>query len=113
MKNPSVFTAWGWNPTGDFGPWTAYTAKNGKPVMFIKAPPKTPASIRQSFQRAQFTYIARAWAELSKLTKQKWQRAAKGARLRCTGYNLFVWYNSHFDRKVLQTIERQSKVKLL
>lgn len=113
MINPKLFNFFGWNPTGDFGPWTMYTAKNKKPVMFIKAPPTSPPTPRQQFQRSMFSYIARYWSSLPKETKQTWELAAKRAHLRCTGYNLFVWYHFHNDRNVIQTIERQSGVQLI
>lgn len=113
MQNPSIFTAWGWNPTGDFGPLTVYTAKNKKPVMFLKAPPKTPATYRQRFIRDRMTFIARYWSMISKEKKEDWERASKRAHLRMTGYNLFQWFWWHNNRTVLRTIERQSGVKLL
>jgi len=113
MKNPTIFTAWGWNPTGDFGPLTVYTAKNKKPVMFLKAPPTKPATHRQRFIRDRMGYIGRFWSTLPKDIKDKWERASKLARLRMTGYNLFQWWHWHYNREVLKTIERQTKIQLI
>lgn len=113
MINPKLFSFFGWNPTGDFGPWTFYTAKSKKPVMFIKAPPTKPATHRQDFQRFTFKYIARLWNLLTQQERTNWETASKRARLRMTGYNLFLWYKSGGNTKVIHTIERQAAVKLL
>lgn len=108
MQLPKVFTAWGWNPTGDWGPLTIYTAKNKKPVLFLKAPPKVPASIRQAFVRGKMTIIAQCWSTLPQADKDNWEAASKKARLRMTGYGLFQWFHWRGDPKTLATIERQS-----
>jgi len=112
MINPAIFNLWGWNPTGDFGPLTIYTAKNKKPVFFLKAPPTKPATARQRFVRDRFGYHAAWWSQQTKTVKDLWERAAKKAHLRMTGYNLWQWWHWHRDRAVLDTIQRQANVDL-
>ena len=113
MKTPSIWTAMGWNPTGDFGALTVYTQTNKVPVFFMKAPPKTPATVRQRYVRDLIGYFGRRWTELPRATKDTWERASKLANLRMTGYNLFQWWCWHRDVPVMRTIEHQSGCKLL
>lgn len=113
MINPKLFNFFGLNPTGDFGPWTFYTATNKKPVMFLKSPPTKPPTDRQTFQRDSFRFFAMLWKKLSDDVRADWEAASLRAHLRMTGYNLFVWYQAHKNDQVIQTIERQSGVQLL
>ncbi len=102
----------GWNPTGDFGPLTMYTAKNKKPVMFLKAPPTKPPTTRQRIVRDRMGYYAAWWSKQSLEVKAQWELTSKRAHLRMTGYNLFQWWSWHRDRQVLATIQRQANVNL-
>lgn len=112
-QNPSIFTAWGWNPTGDFGALTIYTAKNKKPIMFLKAPPTKPPTPRQVFQRDTFRYIAKLWKNLTHTMRETWELAAKRARLSITGYDLFVYYQTTKDIGAIRTVEHQAGVTLI
>lgn len=112
MINPKLFNFFGWNPTGDFGPWTMYTAENKKPVMFIKAPPTKPPTYRQEYQHEQWVATARAWRRMAKETRNLWELATKRASLYLTGYNLFVWWRNTHDTLTLQSIIRQSGVEI-
>lgn len=112
MINPKLFNFFGWNPTGDFGPWTIYTAKNKKPVMFIKAPPTKPPTYRQQYHRAQWTAFARSWKHMAKQERKLWELATKRASLYLTGYNLFVWWRTTHDTATLESIIRQSGVEI-
>ena len=102
----------GINPTGDFGPLTIYTAKNKKPVQFLKAPPTSPATARQRYVRDRMGYYAAWWTAQSAETKAAWQAAATAAHTRMTGYNLWQWWYWHRDAGVLATIQRQANVTL-
>lgn len=103
----------GFGPTGDLGPLTGYTSKRGKPVWFVKAPPKTPPSRWQRRERNRFRLIATLWTNLTKAQRENWRAAATAARLTITGYNLFVWYQYTMDHAVIRTIEHQSGITLL
>ncbi len=97
MKTPSYGNMMGFNPTGDFGPFTIYTAKNRKPISYIKAPPTAPPTARQVFVRERLKDIATWWAAQTKETKDLWERVSKKARLRMSGYALFQWWHWHHD----------------
>jgi len=113
MLNRTLLSYFGLRPTGDFGPWTFYTNKQGIPVWFIKAPPTKPPTARQIFVRTKLGDFARHWAAQTAAFKAKWERATKLAGLRMTGYNLFQWWLWHNDRTVITTIERQTNIQLL
>ena len=103
----------GLRPTGDLGPLTGYTSKRGKPVWFLKAPPKKPPTGWQIHQRNLFRQIARHWNELPALDRLDWQRAAERAHLNITGYNLFVYFHTTRDRHAIATVEQQSGITLV
>lgn len=113
MINRKLLSYFGLSPTGDFGPFTFYTAKNKKPVWFVKAPPTKPPTDRQLYQRYFFSTIALMWKNLEEDVRANWETASKRAHLRMTGYNLFVWYQAHRDDRIIETIEHQSGVQLL
>ena len=103
----------GLRPTGDLGPLTGYTSKRGKPVWFLKAPPTSPPTGWQIHQRNLFRAIAVHWNHLSPEQRAAWLAAAEAARLKITGYNLFVWYHLTNDRAAIATIEHQTGIQLL
>jgi hypothetical protein len=96
----------GFAPTGDFGPLTVYTAKNGKTVYFLKAPPLVPATLFQKRQRTRFKNVATLWWQLTQEKRDAWLQAAKSASLYCTGYNLFLHWQLRRDVGAIRTIER-------
>lgn len=112
LLNRRLLSLFGLRPTGDFGPWTFYTNKQGIPVWFIKAPPTSPPTARQLFVQSRLTIFAQYWTAQTAETKMKWERASKKAGLGMTGYNLWQWWWWHKNRTVLTTIERQSGVEL-
>jgi len=112
LHNPAVLTLIGWNPTGDLGDLTFYTATNKKPVIFLKAPPTAPPTARQRFVRDRIGYYAAWWSVQSADVKALWEKAAKQAHLRMTGYNLWQWWMWHQDRAELRTIQHQANVDL-
>lgn len=103
----------GLNPTGDLGPYTAYTSRRHGTVWFIKAPPLTPPSPWQIKQRDRFRLAAQAWRNLDEVERNTWHRAARLARLLVNGYTLWVWWQLVRSRAGLSTIERQSGVTLI
>lgn len=103
----------GWRPTGDIGPYTMYTMRNGTVVFYEKAPPKEPASYRQLILRNRWRTAAASWGNMGSDQKALWHLAAKQARLYFHGYALWVFWSTTQDRPTLKTIERQSGVQLL
>lgn len=110
--NSKTLNLIGLRPTGDLGPLTGYTSKRGKPVWFLKAPPKTPPTFWQTSQRNTFRLAADYWRDLSPQQRQAWLDAAKRARLNIGGYNLWLWYQLTKDRATIRTVERQSGITL-
>ncbi len=103
----------GFRPTGDIGPYTIYTMRNGNIVWYNRAPPKEPASYRQKILRNRWRMAAAAWQRLPDVDRKNWQQAAKKARLDITGYNLWIFYSTTQERAAIRTIERISKIQLL
>jgi len=103
----------GLSPTGDFGPLTGYTSKRGKPVWYLKAPPKEPPTGYQTHYRNVFRLVAMAWAALSPAKRAAWLAASRRAGLKITGYNLFLYWNSKGDSAAVRTVENQSGINLI
>ncbi len=113
MLNRKLLSLFGLRPTGDFGPWTFYTSKAGLPVWFVKAPPTSPPTERQSFIRWKLGIFGSDWTHLPNETKKNWETATKRTGLKMTGYNLWQWWHWHSNINVMRTIERQSGVTLV
>jgi len=104
---------WGWNPTGDFGPYTFYTSHKRKLVVaFLKAPPDKPPSWKQKLCRTRFKNLGIVWKELGADRREAWNRAAARAHLRISGFNLFTYAQITGDWSAVQTVQRQSGVDL-
>jgi hypothetical protein len=103
----------GFFPTGDFGPFTAYTTRTGKKVIFARSPPLNPPTAEQEAQRQKFTDAGAAWHDLSPLEKANWKAIAHKGALAITGYNLFVWWFLGGDASRIRTIERQTGITVL
>jgi len=103
----------GFRPTGDLGPFTFYTAKNGAVVFFPKAPPLNPPSYLQTVQRNRFRLAAKTWKTLPEAERQNWERLAKTAKLTINGYNLFVWYFTRDGADWIARFEKRYHIQLL
>lgn len=103
----------GFNVQGDIGPYTVYTSRRGKFVVFDRAPPLAPASYAQLRMRNTWRLAALGWRLLPEAQKQNWERATQTLDLTLTGYNLWIFWRSKRDRPSIQTIERQARVTLL
>ena len=112
MKTPTYGNILGFNPTGDLGPFTIYTAQNRKPVWYIKAPPTAPPTDRQVFVRETMKANAISWTKLRQADRDTWELATKRCRLKLCGYALWQWYQWHHNRHALRTIELQSRLNL-
>lgn len=108
-----VLSLLGIRPTGDLGPLTGYTSKRGKPVWYLKAPPKEPPTGYQTHQRNVFRSIAKSWNALTAAQRAAWLAAGRLARLNITGHNLFVWFSITQHVPTIRTVERHSGITLL
>lgn len=108
------FKLFGLNTQGDLGSLTTYTSQARKKlVVFPRAPPLNPPSTEQIYQRQRFVAAGAQWRALTPQKRRDWEFAARRASLKCTGYNLFVFWSLTNDTKVIQTVERQSGRALL
>lgn len=103
----------GFNVQGDIGPYTCYTARDGRWVVFDKAPPQAPASYVQLHQRNRWRLAAKAWNQLTENNKANWELATQKLRLQLTGYNLWIYFQTTGDAATIRTVARQSGVDLL
>ena len=104
---------WGWNPTGDFGPFTFYTSHKRKAVVaFLKAPPDKPPSWKQQLCRTAFQNLGSLWKALGADRREAWSLAADRANLRISGFNLWTYSQITGDWTAAQTVQRQSHVDL-
>jgi hypothetical protein len=97
-------------PSGDLGLFTYYCTKKRKCVRFLRTSPKDPPSPAQIRQRALWTGIAHQWTSLGVQGQEPWRRAAAGARIRITAFNLYIYYHARNDLPCLNTIANQSGV---
>ena len=97
---------------GDIGPYTTYTNKQHKLVVFPRAPPDKPATPEQLVYRNAFRAAASAWQQLTGEQRRAYQAAASAAHARCTGYNIWVYYQMRNDNAALDTLERQTGIIL-
>ena len=109
---PAIFRFLGFNTQGDCGPYTFYTSTDKGLVIYLRAPPKTPATRRQRAQRSQFVAAALLWDSLTHDERTDWATAATRARLRISGWNLFTFLVLTARRAPIHTVERQSRTLL-
>jgi hypothetical protein len=113
LTDPESRWLLGWNVQGDLAGWTLYENHLGQVIAFPKAPPKSPPTKWQRIQRSRYVAAAAAWKLLSKETRTNWELATHRLSLGLCGYHLYVHYHVKNDYRAIQTIERQSGLKLL
>jgi hypothetical protein len=107
LKNLIGFA--GFYLSGDLGPYTVYTNKNRKKVVYDRAPPDKPPSLEQLAQRLRFTLVAQDWKLQSTADKATWEFVTLALSLPMTGYNLFTFAEIALnERPYLETIFRQA-----
>ncbi|MCH8853553.1 MAG: hypothetical protein IID41_13010 [Planctomycetes bacterium] len=112
QNKPSIYELIGNSMQGDLAGMTCYTSKRNKVVWFVKSPPLKPASPNQRTIRNIFVLNANVWRAFSEDERTTWSAAARRARLRLSGYNLFTWWMRIRDDATLRTIERQSGISI-
>jgi hypothetical protein len=114
MKTPfNDLALLGFDLTGDLGDLTFYTRNDGRAVAYPRASPLNPPTAAQQAQRDKLTDAARDYAQLTQEQRDLWQRAARKASLRITGYNLWVYWYTTGDTTVIQTVAKQTGIDLL
>lgn len=102
----------GINIQGDIGPWTCYRNFRRGTVVFLKAPPKEPASEFQSMLRRKWCRIARLWQGIGSFERSQWNLVATRNNLRIHGFNLFMFHHCRKDYPTLKTLTRRAKITL-
>lgn len=115
MSQPdTILIPWlGLNVQGDLGPWTFYQSSRGPRIWFVKAPPLMPPTPAQISVMNQFRLAAYNWRALEPQRRADWLSSAKRAKLRITGYNLFVYWQLKGDDATIRTVERLSGLQLI
>lgn len=103
----------GWNAQGNLGPFTIYVNRHRRPVWYLTKPQMEPPSYARKHQKDVLRACSLAWNWSTPSTRSAWLLAAVRARLRVSGWNLFVWYFCRRDAPTIRTIERVSHVSLL
>ncbi len=95
--------------TGDIGPLTIYTSRRRKIVVFDKAPPLSPPSVRQLIMRNRWRAAASAWNEMTDQDRQSWSSIAAAASLSIPGYQFWIYANTKPNSSgVVTTVENQT-----
>lgn len=102
----------GWDATGDIAGYTTYYSERHKIVVFDRAPPLNPPTEAQEAVRDFFRSVATWWRECTPEYRAECQRAACGACLRITGYNLATYVCRTGDAACWETVCRQSGIDL-
>lgn len=103
-----IFSFLGTTIQGDLGGLTTYVNKRGKQVWFPRASPLNPPSAEQQQMRSWLSLCAQTWRAMSQEQRDGWNSISAGARLRFTGYNLFVWYQRTRDATSVRILARQA-----
>jgi len=113
LDAPFPWKLCGTNIQGDIDGLTLYVSSRGKVVAFLRAPPHKPPSQDQVTMRNRWRAAGAAWAAIPAGQRDNWLLAAKQARLRITGYNLWVFWITRHDPAPIRTIERLTGLPLL
>jgi len=111
---PAHNTLWrflGFNTQGDLGPLTFYTSKDQGLVIYLSTSPKKPQSHRQRHQRNRFRSAAQTWQLFTGQEREAWERAAKQARLRISGFNAWIHITLSEDLAWYATLSRAAGFK--
>lgn len=112
LSRPQLLNVLGLLLQGDIAGITCYTKILGHKVYFLAAPPKVPASPAQQHQRNRYRNAARVWRSMDPAERDNWRRVALLARLRVTGYDLFIHTTSNIDSGTARTLAARYRIEL-
>lgn len=78
--------------------------------MFLRAPPRKPATWAQHQQRHVFRHTAAYWQDLTPANRAHWNTLTRRANLRITAYNLFVHVTTRAQDATLATLLHQTGI---
>jgi len=105
-----LFSILGLRISGDLAQWTLWYYCHRKRVMFIKRFPEKPPTRRQIRQRNRFRLVARLWQSMRPEQRDRWNAIAALAKLRISGYNLWLYWCIRHDKPTLETLARLTGV---
>jgi len=110
---PHIFQFLGVLTNGDLGPYTMYTSKRKRLVIFPKTWPKDPATYNQCLNRNRWRHAALRWRSLPQDLRDDWMLLGKKAYATVTGYNLFTYYMTGKNPKTIETLEHQTGINVI
>ena len=112
QQDNKILALIGFNCTGDMGPYTFYRSSKGQLVFFPRAPALNPPTMTQRVIRQRFVTAGALWRGLTDANQADWLRATVLAKLRITGYNLWLYWCMTSDRGAIAYVERVSGLTL-
>ena len=110
LLKPTIWQVLGVLTNGDMGPYTFYQSSRGRLVMFLKTWPKDPATYHQTLYRNRWRHAGVRWRNLDQSTRDLWEQISKRGNCTVTGYNLYMYYMLDKNRKVIETLQRQTNL---
>lgn len=98
---------------GDLDGITCYRSKRGTVIWYPQAPPTTPPSDLQQWNRDRWAEWIDDWMGLGSPTRQKWIELTSKAHLRITALNLYIAWRASQDNAFIHTLERQTGITVL
>jgi hypothetical protein len=98
---------------GDVAGLTTYTSKRRRIVFFPQAPPLSPPTWYQMYQRQLFQNAATAWSMLDQPSKNDYETSCRFVLARITGYNLWMKIALTGNDQDAQAIEAKTGIPLV
>jgi hypothetical protein len=97
---------------GDVAGLTTYTSKRRRIVFFPQAPPLSPPTWYQSYQRQLFANAATAWSLLTQAERNDYMTSCRFVAARITGYNLWMKISMTRDDQDAVAVEAKTGIPL-
>lgn len=98
--------------SGDLGPYTVYTNRNGRIVFYPRSPPTAPPSPAQLKQRQRFRAAQQSWQAIAPTTKHQWELLVKANKVCMTGQNMYMALSMNPDNDALTTANLRAGLSL-
>jgi len=93
--------------SGDVDGITIYTDRYGRKTAYPKAPPLTPPTFIQLWQRNRFRLAMQTWTMLSKSERQAYRQCVKQLSLCMTATSLWCGLSLQSSQALHSTMQRQ------
>lgn len=109
---PSIWQFIGILTNGDLGPYTFYTSRRKRLVVFPKTWPKDPATYHQTLNRDRWRHAALRWKGIGQSTRTAWTELATAANCNVSGYNLFMHYILGKGSLTIRTLQQNTGINV-